>query len=572
MATIKKNKSKKIVIPICILLVVAIIVSSVTVIKKNKSIETVTLATISTDTITETVSATGEVTSGTVKEYKAGTVATCKEVFVKVGDEVKKDDILATFDTEALEGQISSLQSTYASASKSYSNALVTQKTANAKLASVNKQIPVLEKQLSALKAKPTTQATTKKNTQSTTSPSTTTTTTAPATTGGSTGTFSVYAAPTATADFGDSIAEMVDALSNLVSVINDLTKDIEETNALIKILTEAIIGEIEKGSFDSEVIGEKVGAAVAKAIKDGIVEFIDSGQAIIMIETAVKNVDWETIGKGIAESKNFQVATLEMQLAALYAEKELFTVQADPNVVNAQKQVRDSSKEALDTVKAARDDLAAGWKAAMDGVITDCTLIPGAQTNLLETGIKLENQTTMTVNISLGEYDVHKVSVGMPTTIKTAYGEYTGEVASIAPTATGGSQGSILDSVGSMAGISGLSSLTSSGAGVKCTITVNEPDSNIIAGFDASVDIFVGDHESVAVVPIESMVLEKEGTYVYLYDAEEGTATKTKIETGAISDSAYEIKSGLAIGDQIIATPSTYKDETFKVKVATKK
>lgn len=569
MATIKKNKSKKIVIPICILLVVAIIVSSVTVIKKNKSIETVTLATISTDTITETVSATGEVTSGTVKEYKAGTVATCKEVFVKVGDEVKKDDMLATFDTEALEGQISSLQSTYASASKSYSNALVTQKTANAKLASVNKQIPVLEKQLNALKAKPATPSTTKVNTPSTTAPTTSNNSSSSA---GSTSTFSVYAAPTATADFGDSIADMADALSNLVTVINDLTKDLEETNALVKILVETILAEIDKGTFDSDVIGEKVGAAVAKAIKDGIVEFIDSGQAIIMIETAVKNVDWETIGKGIAESKNFQVATLEMQLAALYAEKELFTVQADPNVVNAQKQVRDSSKEALDTVKAARDDLAAGWKAAMDGVITECTLIPGAQTNLLETGIKLENQTTMTVNISLGEYDVHKVRVGMPATIKTAYGEYTGEVATIAPTATGGSQGSILDSVGSMAGISGLSSLTSSGAGVKCSITVNEPDSNIIAGFDASVDIFVGDHESVAVVPIESMVLEKEGTYVYLYDAEEGTATKTKIETGAISDSAYEIKSGLAIGDQIIATPSTYKDETFKVKVATKK
>ena len=51
-------------------------------------------------------------------------------------------------------------------------------------------------------------------------------------------------------------------------------------------------------------------------------------------------------------------------------------------------------------------------------------------------------------VTISLGEYDVHKVKVGMKATVTTAYGKYDGEVASIAPTATGGSNGSMLDSV----------------------------------------------------------------------------------------------------------------------------
>lgn len=116
-----------------------------------------------------------------------------------------------------------------------------------------------------------------------------------------------------------------------------------------------------------------------------------------------------------------------------------------------------------------------------------------------------------MVVTLSLGEYDIHKVKVGMQATITSAYGKYTGEVLSKAPVATGGSSGSILDSVGSIAGISGLSSLTSTGAGVEVQVSVNNADDNIIAGFDADVEIAVGDYQNIVTVPIESIVLEKQ-------------------------------------------------------------
>ena len=119
------------------------------------------------------------------------------------------------------------------------------------------------------------------------------------------------------------------------------------------------------------------------------------------------------------------------------------------------------------------------------------------------------------------------------------------------------------------MAGISGLSSLTASGAGVEVQVGVNNPDDNIIVGFDADVEIGVGDYQGIITVPIESIVLEKTGTYVYLYNEEEGTVTKTLIETGAVSDSVYEVRSGLKTGDKIVATPtSDYEEDTFEVKV----
>lgn len=330
---------------------------------------------------------------------------------------------------------------------------------------------------------------------------------------------------------------------------------------------------QIASGNWSADKIADAVGKAVTAAIKQGMIEFIDSGAAVKMIETAVKSVNWKAIGRGIAESDNFGLASAQVQLAALYAQKEVYTITASASTVNAQKQAVSAAKNAYEVTKTARDDLAKGWIAEFSGIITTCDIEEGGQTTALSTGLTLENMKKRVVTISLGEYDVHKVKEGMAATVKTAYGTYDGVVASIAPTATGGSSGSMLDSVGSMAGISGLSSLTDSGAGVECKIVVDHPDDNIIVGFDADVEIVTGIYNDIPCVPIESIVLEKEGTYVYLYDSEEGTVTKTKIETGATSDTSYEIKSGISVGDQIVATPQTdYEEDTFKVKVVTNK
>ncbi len=137
------------------------------------------------------------------------------------------------------------------------------------------------------------------------------------------------------------------------------------------------------------------------------------------------------------------------------------------------------------------------------------------------------------------------------------------------APTASGGTDSSLLDSVGSMAGISGLSSLTDKGAGVEVTVSVNNPDDNIIVGFNADVEIETGEYTGITTVPIKSIILEKTGTYVYLYDEKEKSVTKTKIETGAFSDSVYQVTSGIKVGDKIVETPSSdYKEDTFDVRV----
>lgn len=679
MATVKKSNTKKIVwAVIAVILVVAIVITSVVFAKRGKRTE-VTLNTVSTNSITQTVSSTGQVSSGVKKEYKPGTVATVKKVYVEVGDKVKKGDKLASFDTSNLDSQVASLNSAYANSNASYQEAVQHQAEAAKQLSAINKNIAKTEKTLKKLQKaeqkKQSTTATTKKVTTTTTTTTTTTqihwgsnptTTTTAATTAcnhtfdgryvdsnysghykvctkcgakvfeehhyGSVQKFAsgkdkenyhyykcadcgyvkkeVHDFPSGVGTVTckvcgeakasgfnetsamvelaleqlqpvfDSLKQLGDASKQIVELLTGLTKDLAKIAKDVDSLTNAIttvanviMYQISSGNWSTEKIADAVGKAVTAAIKQGMIEFIDSGAAVKMIETAVKSVNWKAIGKGIAESDNFGLASAQIQLAALYAQKEVYTITASASTVNAQKQAKDAAKKAYDTVKDARDDLAKGWTAEFSGVITTCDIESGSQTTALSTGITLENMKKRVVTISLGEYDVHKVKEGMAATVKTAYGTYDGVVASIAPTATGGSQGSMLDSVGSMAGISGLSSLTNSGAGVECKVVVDHPDENIIVGFDADVEIVTGTYTDVPCVPIESIVLEKEGTYVYLYNEKDETVTKTKIETGATSDTSYEVTSGLSVGDRIVATPQTdYEEDTFKVKVVTNK
>ena len=675
MATVKKNNTKKIVwAVIAVILVVAIIVASVIIGKNGKKTE-VTLNTVSTSSITQTVSSTGQVSSGVKKEYKPGSVATVKKVYVKVGDKVRKGDKLASFDTSTLDSQVASLNSAYANSNASYQEAVQHQAEAAKQLSSINKSIAKTEKTLKKLQKaeqKKNTTATTVTQKQtttaaaSTTRPNITMPTRPSATTTESTtkcehelgapykqnnyayhyatcskcgatvqevhsfaspvkfdnnihtytctkcgyvkkeahifesnslsATCTVCGAQRTTGfnetevkiqialeelqpvfdslkDLGDASKQIVELLTGLAKDLADIAKDVDDLTSTITLVANTIMQQIASGNWSADKIADAVGKSVTAAIKQGMIEFIDSGAAVKMIETAVKSVDWKAIGRGIAESDNFGLASAQVQLAALYAQKEVYTITAAASTVNAQKQAKDAAKKAYDTAKNARDDLAKGWTAEFSGVITTCDIESGSQTTALSTGITLENMKKRVVTISLGEYDVHKVKEGMAATVKTAYGTYDGVVASIAPTATGGSSGSVLDSVGSMAGISGLSSLTDSGAGVECKIVVDHPDENIIVGFDADVEIVTGIYNDIPCVPIESIVLEKEGTYVYLYDSEEGTVTKTKIETGATSDTSYEIKSGISVGDQIVATPQTdYEEDSFKVKVKTDK
>ena len=510
MAQVKKSKTKKIVWSVIAVILVVAIVVGIMLIKSSKSKVDVSLTTISTDTIVQTVSSTGEVSSGLNKDYTAGSIATVKEVFVKVGDQVKKGEKLATFDTSNLDMQVANLNASYKDALAAYNTAVENQNNAKEQLVIVNSAIDNLNNEIAQVEAEMAVAAQeTPVSGQSSQYAE------------GGSGIGDIIGGGSGSGS-GSSSSQFQEQIDELIDTIRELQESIEGINDRVDELT-----------------------AQLEALAAGVNEI---------------------------DPNSIKLTALQIELAGLTAQKELYSIIAQGNTVNAQKQLVNTTKQALDTVSAAQQSLDAGWTADFDGTITACSITAGGQTTALENGITLENMDTRVVTISLGEYDIKKVKVGMQATVKTAYGTYSGEVATIAPTATGGNESSIMDSVGSMAGISGLSSLTAQGAGVECTILVAEPDEDIIIGFNADVEIVTGTYNEVPCVPIESIILEKEGTYVYLYDEAEETVTKTAITTGATSDTSYEITSGLSVGQKIVTTPQTdYKEETFKVRVVQK-
>lgn len=530
MNSLGKNKKKKIIIAVSVLLAIAIIATSIAVIAKVNSKEKVSLYTVETGEIHESVGATGKVTSGTTKKYSVETIARVKEVFVSVGDEVKKGDKLATFDTSELDKQVVNLEKTYNKAKADYNKAVVSEKDSKNKVSQLNKDIAKLEKDIES-----------QKNNISD--------------------------------DYFDNATDISNMLKELVEVINGVSDDAETVSKLTKVVMDAIFSEIKNGNYSPISISKAVETAIKKAVDSGEIDTsklnFDLSETISKIKDAIGKVDWNSISSTLLNNGISKLTSSELRLAALYAEREILSATNSVDIVGAKKDIMDATKTALDAMKEASSELKTGWVADFDGTITSCDLKPNEQTSALTPGITLQNLDTMIVTISIGEYDIHKIKVGMDAVISTAYGKYTGQVISKAPTASGGTEGSLLDSVGSMAGISGLSSLTDKGAGVEVTVSVNNPDSNIIVGFNADVEIETGEFTGITTVPIKSIILEKTGTYVYLYDEKEKSVTKTKIETGAFSDSVYQVTSGIKVGDKIVDTPSSdYKEDTFDVKV----
>ena len=600
MATVRKNNKKKIITIICIVLVIALIITGITLYVKDSKIPQVNLYTIGTSDIYESINATGAVSAGSVKNYSVGSVAVVKEVFVQMGDEVKKGDILATFDTSNYDEQIQSMQASYNQAKASYNEAVASQKEAKSNLDKVNKQIAALEKEIAQLEkkiskalesaSKEFDSASKEQPTLPAERP------TVPAKPSG---------AQTPSAPSADTFA---DAVTKLTDIINGLSEDPRVNGAILSIVFETIANEISNGNTSGDAIASAVEAALRKAADEGVFDpdqlTVDLDAAVKAIREAIEGINWgngnlptdggnigqtitdnfqsvtegvtmpsvsaEDIIQSVTESDSVKLASDRASLTACYAQQQLYATLASNTPVEMRKELMDTTKKALDSLKEARQQLAEGWTAAFDGVITECNLFPGGQTSLLSSGITLQNLDSMVVTISLGEYDIHKVKVDMPVTITSAYGSYDGRIISKAPVAGGGSSaGSMVDSIGSMMGISGLSSLTDTGAGVEVKISIEEPDDNIIVGFDAAVEIHIGEVLGVPTVPAESMLHDKTGTYVYIYDEEESTVTKTYIQTGAMSYTEYEITSGLKEGDRIVYAPQASFDETFEVKVA---
>ena len=172
----KGKKTAVIVGAIAIVLVVALIVYFLV---RPEPGTPVTLVSVQKGDIQQELIATGTIESDNQTDFSLLEGTKVLTVNVKVGDHVKKGDVLATFDASSLSGKLSERRTAYNEALKTYNHSLTAASEAKAKLPQVNKEIKELEAKVEKLTKEAESQkaqsptSTQKETTEATTTPNT---------------------------------------------------------------------------------------------------------------------------------------------------------------------------------------------------------------------------------------------------------------------------------------------------------------------------------------------------------------------------------------------------------------
>lgn len=483
----------------------------------------VTLVSVEQGDIQQELIASGTVESDNQTNFSLLEGTKVLTVNVKVGDHVKKGDVLATFDVSSLSGKLSERRAAYNEALQTYNNSLAAASEAKVKLPQVNADIAELEKKIEALTqqaqaAQTTTQAATSEQTQAATEATTTPNT------------------------LQGQIQAIIDKLLGANGTVSQIQKLMEQ------------LTQMAENGFDLS---------------------------------------------SMAGSASTELIQAQMDLAQLKIQKTTLEAQQNGTLSRTYKLVVDASKKSLDEMETMVESLQNGWVAEDDGVVTAVNITAGetyqgggasATTgsfdissilqavsggtdldSLMNTltslgtganvGMTVENYGQFYASFSLDKYDVLNVKTGMPAVITTASGELDGEVSFISPVASSGGGLDLSNLAGSLTGAGSSSS-------IPAKVKINNPDASVIIGVDVDIAIQTDAASGATLIPLESLLVEEGKKYVFVYNEEEGIVTKTEVETGLVSDTMYQILSGVSVGDQIVRAPSKTLADGARVTV----
>lgn len=475
------------------------------------------IADVSYGTITDFLDVSGTVESGVTEDLLAIEGVVVEEVLVNVGDTVKKGDKLATFNVSGASQYLTEAKNAYDKAVSEYNDTKSSASENSKRKSEIAKEVEVLNEKIDIKQSE-------------------------------------------------------IDALEKELEGVAIETAPIPEEQ-----INQIALQMLANGSNLMQI---KAFKEAAKTVEVPVVDDASSAKQQELMQ------------------KNLELAQLNSELSALYAE-DAAAIVADESVIKALKKVADSKKADYDRIKAAFDKMSSGWVADNDGIVTEVNVKPGEKfvpvkkessssldiasllgagideetANLVSsfmgsssapmgTGIKLESYEDMIVSVTVGKSDLLKTKVGMEAVITSLGSEYKGEVVYVSATASESSSGGL--DIGSIAG-----SLMGGGAGAQGAVVkvkIHNPDEKIVVGFDVDIKIILETFENVLKVPVESVVYNS-GTYsVFVFDEEEGTATKRVVTKGSLDDTSYEIVDGLVEGEMVVKSPDPNMEDGTKI------
>ncbi len=471
---------------------------------------------VSYGTITEYLDVNGTVESGVTENFNAIEGVMVEEVFVNVGDSVKKGDLLATFNVEAASSYLNSAKKDYDKALKDYNDAKTNADTNINRKAELKVEIAKLEKEIAAKEDEIAKLESEIENTKPTT-------------------------------EYTTIPQEQIDAIVMQMAQ-NGATQ--EEIDNFIATASNTQIPVTSTDNSKQELILQKnlelsqLNSKLSSLQAENAV--LASGDSESMLETLktvadAKKATYDNTKKIYDQMKN-----------GWYAENDgIVTV---VNIKVGEKFVPVATNtNSLDLSALIGENMNSDLITSLMG---DAVTVPTG------VGITLESYEDMIVSVTVGKSDLLKIKVGMEAVVTSLDSEYEAEVVYVGATAVDNSNSLDINSITSslMGGAGGAS-----GALVK--IKIHNPNEKIVIGFDVDIKIKLETVNDVLKVPVESVIYNNGKYFVFVYDESEGTATKREVTKGTLDDTSYEIVSGLAEGEKVIKSPDPNTEDGTKVQ-----
>lgn len=518
----KWSKKKKIVAAILIVIVLALVAAVLYIAFKPEDPIITQITEIETGDITETFDTTAIVQSGNQDSYEIFEGVKVNKVNVRVGDNVKKGDVLATFDTSSLRKVLNEKRNAYNTAYKAYSDYVNGANVASTQLTDISSQVAVLEKEIIALEKKVNAEK------QST---------------AGNTGSASGEVSEKDLEELREAIKELLGNKKTSDRIIDSILSSGGSTAQMIS----ALKGMLNSPSFDMSML--------------------NSMTASIMSEN-----------EKLLIQKEFELVQLKVQ------ESVLMTQSADA-LVSVYKTIAESAYESYLSLQSQYDEFSKGWVAKEDGFVREVNIKEGETvanassssaanldiTSILASvtsgnfdiadivssfagqskkGIVLEYYP-LEATFEISKYDISKISMDQKVTVTTADGKKfdakVNYISAVADSSSGGFN------INSLMGSGGAATNT-----LAAKVVIDKADRSVIIGMDVELSAALETKKDVKLVPVEAIQYDNEsGYYVFKYNADEEVIEKTSVVVGLFDGTNYEVIEGLEKGDQIVRAPS---------------
>lgn len=510
----KNKKFIKTLIAVIILIAVVGILLGVYFNKKKTKIQ---VAKVKKGNVSEYYTAKGIIESSGKNSYEILKGTKVDQIFVNVGDGVKKGDMLATFDTSGCESLVKQKELEYNQALNQYNKVLRSVEAAKDRVTTLDNKIEKLQSTQENLKEKNGVSANASNKNIS-----------------------------------AEELKKILDTLSGgdssltdkeVQEILNDMTKNKQSIPSNYSL--EDINNIMNSGSIlENQLLNLGLQIDLLEAQRNTLQTTISQTYldgyktAVDATKKALKDIKSkkESLDKGWKAKTNGVVSEIQISEGQVFDGSKNESNANKENLVSMLQKVYNSN---IDTNKILQDIVAS--KNSSSGV-----------------GMVINNFKDYYVKFSLGKYDAQKIKLGMKAKIYFLSNDYKGVVSYVGTVASSKST--------NLSSLTGMTSTPNNKLPAK--VTIENPDKKLVQGFDVSVKIKTREVKNVLTIPIECLMGTSDNSYVYIYNDKENSISKRNVKVGASSEDCYEIVSGLKKGEKVVMNLSedSKKNEKFYV------